>query len=360
MNDINLFSFEKDSNFIIDLREKNFNKLYEKIEDISDLKKNEKEISIFNQIIDDYEIDQNNIDEVEGLEILPEYKEAFLKFKPNIYILNGKLKSISDIISSFKKRENITLKRICKKYQRKTGNKISKTSIFYLLKNKLKYKYLKTMPKTNKLKETSSIIRAFVFIKVIARALLLKMKIIYLDESNFQLENNNLRIWRRPNESPYFRAIKRGRKNIILALTNEEILLYKINNGTNRSSDFYEFMQNLIEKINKEDLSNYLIVMDNCSIHLTKKLKDFYSLNKLKILTIVPYFSQLNSVEVFFNYLKQKLYKKVFRNFTKLISFIENSLNDEEIGEILNKIFIKTIKLYKEYIINNRDTNLNN
>lgn len=358
MNDTYLFNFDKDSNFVIDLREKNFNNLLGKIGEVSDLMKNETEIATFDQIIHDYEYDNNNDNGFEGLKILPKFKEALLNFSPNICILNDKLKTIQEIINNWKKRENMSLKRICRKYRKKTGNKISKTSMQYLLKKKLKYKYLKTMPKTDKLAQTSSIIRSFVFIKVIARALFLKMKIIYLDETNFQLENNNLRIWRKPNETLYFKSLNRGRKNLILAVTKEEILLYKINNGTNRSSDFFEFMKILIEKINKEDLPNYLIVMDNCSIHLTKQLKDFYSSEKLKILTIVPYFSELNAVEIVFNYLKQKLYKKIFSKFNKLISFINNLLNDEDIDEILNKTFIKTIKFYKQYLINNNNINL--
>jgi DNA integrity scanning protein DisA with diadenylate cyclase activity len=90
----------------------------------------------------------------------------------------------------FLKGEKILHLKIYVKNKKKTGNTISKTSVFYLLNNKLKYKYLKIMPKTNKLKQISSIIRTFIFIKVIAKALLLKMKIIYLNESNFQLENN--------------------------------------------------------------------------------------------------------------------------------------------------------------------------
>ena len=37
----------------------------------------------------------------------------------------------------------------------------------------------------------------FFFIKVIINALKLKLGIIYIDESNFQLDNNHLKIWRK-------------------------------------------------------------------------------------------------------------------------------------------------------------------
>ena len=100
MNDSYLFNFDKDSNFVIDLRAKNL-------------------IAIFEQIIHDYEYDNNNDNGFEGLKILPKFKEALLNFNPNICILNDKLKTIQEIINNWKKRENMSLKRICRKYRKK-------------------------------------------------------------------------------------------------------------------------------------------------------------------------------------------------------------------------------------------------
>ena len=47
--------------------------------------------------------------------------------------------------------------------------------------------------------------------------------------------------------------------------------------------------------------------MDNCTIHLTKELKEFYKDNKMKVLTIVPYNSEFNGVEFFFNYILKNI-----------------------------------------------------
>lgn len=52
------------------------------------------------------------------------------------------------------KEKILLLKVFVENIRKKRRNKISKTSKFYLLKNKEKYKYLKTMPKTNKLAES--------------------------------------------------------------------------------------------------------------------------------------------------------------------------------------------------------------
>lgn len=102
-----------------------------------------------------------------------------------------------------------------------------------------------------------------------------------------------------------------------------------------------------------------IIIMDNCTIHLTKVLIDFYKKNKLKILTIVPYGSELNAIELVFNFIKQKVYKKIFGSFKKLIEFVEKILKNEDINKIIQKIFKKTIIIYLKYINNNNEINLN-
>ncbi len=133
------------------------------------------------------------------------------------------------------------------------------------------------------------------------------MKIIYLDESNFQLENNHLKVWRQKLELPLFNTYKRGRKNIILSITDDKILLFEYNDDTNKATEFLEYMKNLVKKIGTKELTNYLFVMDNCTIHLTKELREFYKDNKMKVLTIVPYNSEFNGVEFFFNYILKNI-----------------------------------------------------
>ena len=63
--------------------------------------------------------------------------------------------------------------------------------------------------------------------------------------------------------------------------------------------------------------------MGNCSIYLSKALKEFYIINNLKILTIVPKASEFNDIEIFFGFIKEKIYKKIFPNTTKLIKYAE-------------------------------------
>ena len=119
-----------------------------------------------------------------------------------------------------------------------------------------------------------------------------------------------MKVWRKRNEYPYFHSSKKGRKNIILAITDNKILLYELNNWANKSHDFLAFMKKLDNIIKDENLQDYLIVMDNFSIHLTTELKNFYKEKKMKILTIVPYSSMFNGIEFFLIILNKKFTKK--------------------------------------------------
>ena len=55
------------------------------------------------------------------------------------------------------------------------------------------------------------------------------------------------------NECPYFHFWKRGRKNVIMAISSKAVLQYEINNGTNNSNTFYDCMEALIKKKTKRN-----------------------------------------------------------------------------------------------------------
>ena len=111
------------------------------------------------------------IEEDNEIEILPKFKDAFLAFTPGILKYNEKMKVILDIFNTAKKRENVTLKKICKRYKRRTQYNISESYVKGILNNKFNIKYLRTTAKTNKLNSKSSKLRKFIFIKVIIHAL---------------------------------------------------------------------------------------------------------------------------------------------------------------------------------------------
>ena len=329
MENITPVNFQRNSWFIFELREKSYPELIKNINDLNSIKPNDSDLEILNNFIQNKKSEIKNSENFKDeIDIKSNFKSAFLNFKPGIKKMNEKMIIINNIIITCKKRENITLKKICKEYEKITGISIAKSSVHNIIKNKLNFRFLKTVPKTNKINSTSSKIRFFLFIKVVIKCLFFGLKIIYIDESNFQLENNHLRIWRKNNEFPLFNVKSFGRRNIILAVSDEKIILYTINKGTNNNETFLCFMKNLVEYIGEDNISDYLIIMDNCTIHLHPKLKDFYKEKRMKILTIVPYASQLNGVELVFGLIKQKVYKKIFSSLNKLETFVKKQLSD--------------------------------
>ena len=72
------------------------------------------------------------------------------------------------------------------------------------MKNILGYKYRKTTVKNAKLTEKKSIIFSFFYLKVLLRALIIGLNIIYIDELGFYSHNNNYYTWRLKDEEIFY------------------------------------------------------------------------------------------------------------------------------------------------------------
>ena len=66
------------------------------------------------------------------------------------------------------------------------------------------------------------------------------------------------------------------------------------------------------------------MILDNATLHKSKKVKAFLCKHKwIKIYHITPYSPELNPIERFWGWLKNKVYgKKTFSNLTTLLSKI--------------------------------------
>ena len=115
------------------------------------------------------------------------------------------------------------------------------------------------------------------FIKGIIRSLKLEAKIIFLDKAGFQLENSNYRIWRNYNEEIIGDGKNKlkERINLILAVNDSIIIHYRRIDKTVNHDTFIEFLEEMIDKIGKNNIKNYLIVMDNAKCNFHKEVKKF-------------------------------------------------------------------------------------
>jgi len=189
---------------------------------------------------------------------------------------------------------------------------------------------------------------SFIFIKIIIRAIKLKFNIIFVDESNFKLQNPNFKTWIKNDEFPNYGYKNNDKINFLLAVSANKVINYKFTNQNTNTKVFKSFMLDTIDKISDEDKSNTLFIMDNHTSHISKEFLRLVK-KKIKILYNVPYESPFNCVELSFRHLKNITYKQIFPTIRSLIEEVERILDDKKFEETLYKNYIETIKKYVNY-----------
>lgn len=267
-------------------------------------------------------------------------------------------KKIKEILKEKKDKKVTSLKYIQSQYKSKYKKKISLMTISRILRHHLKMHFRKTTIKNPKLLKENYILMEYAFLIGIIKAVEEKLNLIYIDETGFQNDNNNLYLWRKNNEQIYggSESDKKKRINLILAIEETEIIIgHYYNNETINTSDFKSFMAELIDKIGDEKAQNSIFIMDNASYHISKEIRKFYKEKRLKILFNCPYKSEFNSIELVFNLIKSKLNKEIFKTQKEYITRIEFLINDKAINNNIKKIYKKTFEKYLEFYINNME-----
>ena len=200
LSDININSF-----FCIQIT-KQINYLKDEIKGRNLL--NDNDISILNQEINNYETLINTNEGKNVSKILTTFYDAISNLNEIPKQNSDYAKKIKKIIDEYKGPKTITLKYIKDTYKEFYNKDISLITISRILRFHLGFQYRKTKIKNSKLEDINYIIMSYGFIKGIIKAIDLKFNIIYIDECGFQLENNNLRIWRRPGDEIIGGAIK--------------------------------------------------------------------------------------------------------------------------------------------------------
>lgn len=200
LSDININSF-----FCIQIT-KQINYLKDEIKGRNLL--NDNDISILNQEINNYETLINTNEGKNVSKILTIFYDAISNLNEIPKQNSDYAKKIKKIIDEYKGPKTITLKYIKDTYKEFYNKDISLITISRILRFHLGFQYRKTKIKNSKLEDINYIIMSYGFIKGIIKAIDLKFNIIYIDECGFQLENNNLRIWRRPGDEIIGGAIK--------------------------------------------------------------------------------------------------------------------------------------------------------
>ena len=332
------------------------------INNINAIKANITEINYIEREIEIIVGQKYNYFEYNVIQILPNFYNIFIKMEKNDLSNSIYAKNIEFILNDLKNNnKNITLKNIALNYQKIFNKKISITTVSKILKNHLNIRYFKTSIKNPKLKDDNYILMEFLFIRGIIRSLELNLNLIFIDETGFNIQNNNFHTWRRRNEEilngPKCKV--KERINLILSVSKEKIIHRKFIKGPVNSDVFLDFLNEMIICISTDELQKLMIVMDNATYHLTKDVITFFRNKKIKGLTICPYKSSFNMIELVFRFIKNITYKNVYNKIEDLKNDVIKILDGKKIKRSLPLLYKETFEQYLTFIQNKYDKDLN-
>jgi transposase len=97
---------------------------------------------------------------------------------------------------------------------------------------------------------------------------------------------------------------------------------------------------NFFNKLNKNKIKNRSFLMDNASIHKSKKMIKYIKDNNLKVIYNIPYCSEYNPIEYIFSLLRKKLLNEEINNEKDIIKIIvkfKKEINKNHVKNIFNK-----------------------
>ncbi len=357
-----IFLFKKGSKFIYDFNDSD--SIIYKISNPNKLKKNKGELEFLTESI--FILKSKTTENTSQFIYIEKPKfESICKYNKMKFKRSELESFILDKISNAKDRSKITCRNIAELYTQETGKVVHKTKVNNIMRNKLGLHYIKTSIKTTKILNIKNLLISFFFIKTIMRAIKMGYKILFQDECSILCSNNNFHCWRFRNEHIFFGDGKKNRKNLLF-LIGEEVVYYSINNENTNENNFVEFMEGCANSLKEKQYNDYIIVMDNYSVHKTKKLIEFYRENEINIIFNCPYSSYFNSVELAFRAIKKVLYKKLFNDMNEVVIEVITILSANTFKTTLIKNYKETLEQYlkfcedNKYIIFNKDDILEN
>jgi len=329
---------------------------------LNSIKPNKEEIDMLEEEINNCICTNPNKKNLKVISIMPNFYNVFKEMKKLDCKSSEYAKNISYILNYLKnKNEPITLKKIAERYNYFYKIKISISTISRILKKHLNIRFLKTVAKNPKLEEKNYMIMSFVFLRCIIRSLELKLKLLFVDETGFLLENNNYFSWRNPDEEIYQgpKTKTKERLNLILCVSNSKVITKKFTKNPVDSKVFIEFLNDLIKELSEEEKQKTIIVMDNATFHISRDVVNFFKNNKLKGLTICPYRSSFNMIELTFRYVKNIIYKNVYSKLNDLQEDVIKILESKKLKMTLINLYKETLQKYKIFIDKNINYKLN-
>jgi len=268
------------------------------------------------------------------------------------------LTQFSEPVREFNDNTVINIKTI-KQYILKNFNvSLSISSIYYVIKNN-NFTYKKTHVITNPNTIEVQIKQLKTVYNIIEQ--LNQDNIVSIDETSIVTSQQPSHGWSKKGKKCTVHnsgtKIINKRYTTVMAITNKKILNFATVDKGLKTDNFLKF----IKKIHRSDKENkYTYLMDNASIHRTKKFMKYARENKLHILYNVSYHSETNPIERVFYVLKNKINRNpnnTIEDIIKSILNVKNTITESTLTNIYNHSF----KLYLDNDLNNDlNNNLNN
>lgn len=347
----------RDSFFIFD--QNDFIKYYKNLKNKNLLKPSKDDILVLKNIVSDLSVKNNTLKGKEFISLDEDIFNKINNFKAEPKHCSEIISFIKAKIEESKNRTNISCKKLSKEYYIKTGKYVGKSTIHNILKIDLGLRYLKTIPKNNFLQREQGILDCLCYIKTFIKCVKLGFQPLFLDESKIEIMNNHYRCWREKSETIYFGDAIKNKKNLILAVGQDEAIHYKLTEENTNTEVFLQFLKELKVQMDKKKNNQYFIIMDNLPTHKDTRIIQYLDESKMNVLFNVPYYSQFNSIELTFKALKRKIYSHLYESFEQVDKEINNFLEDKAIKITLLGNYIETLNQYITYIEKNNYININ-
>lgn len=152
---------------------------------------------------------------------------------------------------------------------------------------------------------------------------------IYIDEVSFNLQTWITRGWAHSGSFP--KASRPGKSHnysVIAAMDIKGILCFKVIKGGVKSSDFFIFIQDIVDSdLNRFHRKPVILFMDNASIHKSKDYMQKFS-NFYNVMYNAPYTPQFNPIEFAFSKWKNSVRKSRPINEKQLLEAIFRGSNE--------------------------------
>jgi len=258
------------------------------------------------------------------------------------------------ILNSLNDNPVINIKTIKQNIFKKFNVSLSISSIYYVIKNN-NLTYKKTHVITNPYTVEEQVKQLKTVFNVIKE--LNQDNIVSIDETSIVTSQQPSHGWALKGKKCTVRnsstKIINKRYTTVMITTNKKILNFATVEKGLKTDNFLKF----IKKIHRSDKKNkYTYLIDNASIHRTKKFMKYAKENKLHILYNVPYHSETNPIERVFSILKNEINRNPndsIEDIIKSILNVKNTITESTLTNIYNHSF----KLYLDNDLNN---NLNN